>query len=154
MEKGFNDVLIKPFTKNEILKTLYSLISATKKEDVIATENKSRNTASMFQLTYVKSFLGDDEESVQGILKTFREESSRNLEELEHALMAKDYKSLGAIAHRMLPMFRQLQITSCIPILEKFEKNNEENLKTLALQLKSLKAKMDQLQWELDKELN
>ncbi|ASV30485.1 hybrid sensor histidine kinase/response regulator [Maribacter cobaltidurans] len=153
LKKGFNDVLIKPFTKTEILNTVYGLISVPKKEDVITIENENHNT-SMFQLTYIKSFLGDDEESVQEILKTFREESSRNLEELEHALIAKDYKSLGAISHRMLPMFRQLQITSCIPILEKFEKNNEENLKTLALQLKSLKGKMVQLNAQLDKELN
>ena len=40
---------------------------------------------------------------------------------LETAIEQRQYTLVNQTAHRMLPMFRQLKVNSCISLLEKFE---------------------------------
>lgn len=137
---GFSDFLIKPFTKNELLRTIKVLKPGREMEEDSSTETGKDNGKNLFDLIHLKTFLGDDEESVRDILRTFQKDTSANLQELERAFKDKDREKLGKTAHRMLPMFRQLKIMACIADLEKMEKNEKkEGLEELEAALYTLK---------------
>lgn len=154
MEHGFSGFLVKPFTRTQLLETIDGELSGSKTNVNGAKEIGHDNSINLFDLTDLQTFLGDDEESVKDILRTFKEDTLNNLKEMEQAFTNQDLKKVGKTSHRMLPIFRQLKITSCIPQLEKFEKiEKEQEIDTISKELQSLKGKLTILMDQLDKEL-
>lgn len=133
-DAGFSDVMQKPFTKSQFLKVLNRFVPGqflTKKE---GKSPKSGKTASkMYSLELISSFLGDNEEAVNEVLQTFVMDTKNNLQELGTAVKTADYPKLNNVAHRMLPMFRQLKVGAAVDILEKFETGTADEIKTEAM---------------------
>ena len=120
---GFHRVLQKPFSKTELLHTLRSLQNGNKHDHKIIAHNvldpevKNR----LYSLKTLVSFLGEDKHSINEILQTFMTETRANMELLKTAVAEEDYAKTNMIAHRMLPMFRQLMAGTCIEALEELE---------------------------------
>lgn len=129
IEKGFSAVIRKPFTAIGLLKTVCEFI---KIEDATSQNSKSEKTCigldeqKLFSVENLKLFLGGDINAIQELIQTFKNETLKNKRDLLTANQQQNYKQLSTIAHRMLPMFRQLNITRCIPILENLEKLDSE----------------------------
>ena len=119
---GFAQVLQKPFTKRELVVTLKLLGIATKKtvrkED---SPTEAEGEPRLYNLDIIHSFLGENEDAIDEVLETFLRDTRANIELLDGAVSNHNYEQINHIAHRMLPMFRQLKVKDSVLILEKME---------------------------------
>ncbi|MGB5553219.1 MAG: response regulator, partial [Flavobacteriaceae bacterium] len=119
---GFAQVLQKPFSKGELIGMLnmlgIKLERATKKP---ATKQVKETVSHLYNLEIIHSFLGENEEAVNEILHTFLKETESNMKLLTASINKGDYQQVNHVAHKMLPMFRQLKVNSTVPTLEKLE---------------------------------
>lgn len=119
LEKGFYAKLTKPYSPEKLLKLLGEKIN-------VANTVESKTThGDFYNLGDVLLFTQGDKESLKAVLESFIVSTNLNLIEFENALQNKDDESIKAIAHKMLPMFRQLKIECCIDFLEKAENLDE-----------------------------
>lgn len=119
---GFAQVLQKPFSKGELIGMLNLLGIKTKKAPKKPVIKKDKETIShLYSLDIINSFLGDNEDAVHEVLQTFLHDTETNMELLSEAVNVADYAQINHVAHRMLPMFRQLKVNSTVPVLEKLE---------------------------------
>lgn len=125
MSIGFDQVLQKPFTKKELIAMLKLLGFETEKdvpkttaiEPTVVFSNQPEN----YSLDIIHSFLGTNEDAVFDVLKTFLRDTKTNLVLLDEGVHTIDYDQINQVAHRMLPMFRQLKATAIVPTLERLE---------------------------------
>ncbi len=144
-EKGFTGLLRKPFSKTDLLQKLNTLFNNnTKTPSSTVILNKESNDKP-FSLTNIKMFLGDDQNAINELLLTFTKDTEENLFQLRTAVANNDFKLLNKTAHKMLPMFRQLEVDNAIPVLETFEV-----LKSDEISSKKLKKKFQEVQREIE----
>jgi predicted CopG family antitoxin len=72
-------------------------------------------------LAIISSFLGENEEAINDVLRTFIKETRENISLLKRAINKSNYKEINGISHKMLPMFRQLNVNTIVPDLEFIE---------------------------------
>src|SRR5690606_5253372 len=77
---------------------------------------------SEYSLDEIFLFAGEDQMALDTILNAFIESTRLNLEEIKKAEKLGDQERIAQIAHRMLPMFKQLKINEIVPRLEQLEK--------------------------------
>ena len=119
LDAGFTDVLQKPFSATSLLKAL-SFVSHSD-----PTTNIPDTTSSMFTIRNISAFL-DSFKSVKEVLEVFLDNSIKNLELLFAAIGNQDYTDIRAISHKMLPMFRQLEVQNAIQLLEVLENISDD----------------------------
>ncbi|KUF44615.1 hybrid sensor histidine kinase/response regulator [Myroides marinus] len=104
---------------SKILNVEYQLITAAetpKKEQPITIKAKALyNTRSLTQ------FIGDDINALKNLLVIFIDSTKENLLDLHYAKEEFDIEQISNIAHKMLPMFKQLEIKTLINTLEVLE---------------------------------
>jgi len=154
---GFTRVLQKPFSKGELIATLKLLgiktaHKAPKKKIPI---EKSQAAPTLYSLDIIHSFLGKNEDAIFEVLQTFLSDTRTNMQLLEDTVTAEDYDQVNHVAHRMLPMFRQLKVQESVSILEKMEHATAERMdsKTLSRLLKALKKNVKVLVAELEERM-
>ncbi|MEO9891457.1 ATP-binding protein [Aurantibacter sp.] len=142
---GFAEVIQKPFSKQELITVLKLMgIETQATEDIKPIETATDTVNSInepYSLEFIYSFLGENEDAIQEVLVTFLMDTETNMKLLEDTINNLDQKQINHVAHRMLPMFRQLKVNSVIPILERLEllKESSTNSYTLQKDLKTLK---------------
>ncbi len=129
MKVGFDQILQKPFSKKELLAMLRLLglttkLSAPDEDEAL---NAPSNKKSVYSIELIQSFLGDNTEAINEVLRTFISDTDLNRAALQEAISQKNYIDLNRIAHRMLPMFRQLKVI-CVPVLEAMEIADAESM--------------------------
>ncbi len=127
LEKGFADVLFKPFSKAELINILGKLFSLElPKIDLTEDKNIKNEPTEDYDLSLLNSFItGTD--ALSEVLKVFHIENNKDIIKLKKAISEKDYIDINAISHRMLTMFRQLKAKKVIPVLEEMEAYIEKN---------------------------
>jgi signal transduction histidine kinase/DNA-binding response OmpR family regulator len=119
---GFNQVLQKPFSKGELVATLKLLgLSAEQKSPSDSPIHRTNHESDIYNLDIIHSFLGTNEDAIYEVLQTFLRDTKTNMKLLDEGVKIEDYEHINQVAHRMLPMFRQLKVNNCIPILETME---------------------------------
>jgi DNA-binding response OmpR family regulator len=119
---GFTQVLQKPFSKGELVATLKLLGLTTAQNDRKDSPKRQVNhELDIYNLDIIHSFLGTNEDAIYDVLQTFLRDTKTNMNLLEEGLKIEDYDHINQVAHRMLPMFRQLKVNKCIPTLETME---------------------------------
>ena len=91
-------------------------------------------------------FLGDDQNAIDEVLFIFKKDTEENAFLLRTAFENNNITQISSVAHKMLPMFRQLEVHTAIPILETFEVLNRGDFSE-----QQLKAKNIELQREIKK---
>jgi HPt (histidine-containing phosphotransfer) domain-containing protein len=106
----------------------------------------------MYSLDTLKDFLGQDESALKEVLKSFIDSSIENIGLLSTAIQENNHDEIKSIAHRIAPMFKQIQANEIGEILKKLEK---DDLNTLDLESMfiDLKEKMNVLFEELKQEV-
>ncbi len=120
---GFSGVLQKPFAHTALLRTLNTLHDLSHHHtasELNQDGNTIKSNSKVFNLEIISSFL-DSPKSIQEVLERFLEDTQDNTEQLSFAVKNLSYDEIKSISHKMLPMFRQLNVDIAIPILEKFE---------------------------------
>jgi len=125
LEKGFYAKLTKPYKPEVLLKLLGEEDHNSMRVNIIASEIE--NNLRPYQLDDVLLFTQGDQESLNAILESFIMSSKLNLVEFERALHNKQFDDMVLIAHKMLPMLKQLKIESCIDYIEKAEKFDDNS---------------------------
>ncbi len=106
---GFTGFLVKPFTSGELITVLNEILSTHMIVEQVP------NISSLI------SFAGDDKEAADSILKTFAEETEKNIFLLKEALDNIDKEQASKIAHKMLPLFTMLQSYAAVEKLHILE---------------------------------
>lgn len=138
-EYGFNDVLSKPYKENQILEKIAKHIpQITIQEKEIAEEiieevleisvEEKANSSKLFNIESLFKFIGNDPSALIGILEAFIGNTRQDLELIQNALKESDADIIGARAHKMLSMYRQLEINSLLETLELLEQHNKLEL--------------------------
>ncbi|QXP66763.1 ATP-binding protein [Polaribacter sp. AHE13PA] len=118
---GFAEVLIKPFNSNQLQDVLHRFFKSSSiplKTKVV--EGAEKATVG-FSIKSLQSFLGNDIASIKNTLHIFLEDTKKNSLTLIKAKEETDIKKLNEISHKMLSMFKQLEVKAVIPYLEVFE---------------------------------
>lgn len=102
---------------SKILNINFDLITTDREEIKESTnsEEASYNTRSLIQ------FIGDDINALRNLLVIFIDSTKENLMDMNYAKEEFDIEQISNIAHKMLPMFKQLEIKAVIHNLEELE---------------------------------
>ena len=121
-EHGFAGCLHKPFTVKELLLTLNEGQMAADEAhithdmqltaDALPEENPSTEIDSKresahpsFNFSALTAFSEDDPEAARSIIRTFVEETGKNAERMQQALVGREVDGIAAMAHKLLPLF-------------------------------------------------
>ncbi len=141
---GFTTVVKKPYSPKILLETIQHILDH---EEVPATEFKeteNNHSSQMYSLDTLKDFLGQDELALKEVLNSFIETSIENLGFLKTAVQEKNHEEIKSIAHRIAPMFKQIQANEIGELLKNLEK---EDLNTIDVEstFSDLKEKVEVL---------
>ncbi|OEK08754.1 hypothetical protein A8C32_00305 [Flavivirga aquatica] len=123
INSGFSGVLIKPFHPDKLQGLLQQffgsslLVASTKKME-------NNNTTEKFSVASIESFLCNDDKAVKKTLLVFLEDTKKNILLLKHAQKNNDINTFNDLTHKMLSMFKQLDVKTVISFLETFETSN------------------------------
>lgn len=121
LQKGFTDLLRKPFSKNQLIAALSPLFLNKIEANLPDLEVFKNPTNEIFDLSFMNSFLSS-EESLNEVLGIFYQQTEQDVKQIELAIENHDCESLANTAHRMLTMCRQLGAKRVNPILETMER--------------------------------
>ena len=109
LKKGFNGSLLKPYSSQKLLQIIGDLLDLELKAEPVPTPSLPEQQKG-YTLTEIRNFAGEDPKAMDAILTAFIESTRSNLLALELAHQKGEKKRVSAVAHKMLPMFRQLQV--------------------------------------------
>ncbi|MCM4159526.1 response regulator [Antarcticibacterium flavum] len=119
-EAGFAGNLLKPYKPTDLLYKIGEILK-------IELERKAGKTAEAnpsitdYSLEEISMFAGDDRVALDTILVAFIDSTRLNLKDIKAAAKIDNWEKIAQIAHRMLPMFKQLKARDIIPKLELLE---------------------------------
>lgn len=128
-QKGFAGMLQKPFNQSELKKVVKNALNHLTVSDNIPdtlpvqkdTHETSPHTDQPYNFSPLTAFSEDDPEAAKEILRTFAQETQKNMEKLQTAINNKDMEALCATAHKMLPTFLMIEAQKAIPLLKWLE---------------------------------
>ncbi|KAB5485103.1 MULTISPECIES: hybrid sensor histidine kinase/response regulator [Flagellimonas] len=116
---GFTDVLQKPFSNTSFLDILGKVGHSINGTGATTTSIPG-SQSTHFSVNNIAPFL-DSPQAVLEVLEVFLENTEKNMELLFSHIGSHDFSEIRAISHKMLPMFRQLEVRKAIPLLEELE---------------------------------
>ncbi|MBP1839968.1 hybrid sensor histidine kinase/response regulator [Formosa algae] len=120
-ESGFADIIFKPFGADDLIQTVNKWLPSANLKSNVSSKTSDIPNFEHFNLTPISSFLNNDIESLKDTLHLFIEETETNLKTLETGVLTKDLEIIHATSHKMLTMFKQLEIKKVIPLLTYFD---------------------------------
>ncbi|MGE5943112.1 MAG: ATP-binding protein, partial [Flavobacteriales bacterium] len=121
INSGFSEVLTKPFDINKlehILKQFFgSSLIKVNNEKSHAEEKKANG----FSVVSLGTFFNNDAIPIKKTLSIFLGDTKKNVELLQQAKKTNDVQTINNLSHKMLSMFKQLEVKTVIPFLERFE---------------------------------
>lgn len=145
-EKGFTASHPKPVQIEQLIQ-LISGIEATAGRETEPAADNGYNLASLSKFTY------NDKAALRNILDIFATSSKENCITLAEAVEQQDSDMLAAIAHKMIPMLKQLEANDIAALLLPLEDGTHEmEWAELKIYTKSICEKMLKLIDKLDKE--
>ena len=129
LQKGFAGMLQKPFNQSELKKVVKNALTHLTVSDNIPdtspvqkeAHETSPHTDQPYNFSPLTAFSEDDPEAAKEILRTFAQETQKNMEKLQTAISNKDMEALCATAHKMLPTFLMIEAQKAIPMLKWLE---------------------------------
>lgn len=129
LQKGFAGMLQKPFNQSELKKVVKNALThLTVSNNIPDTSpvqkeahETSPHTDQPYNFSPLTAFSEDDPEAAKEILRTFAQETQKNMEKLQTAISNKDMEALCATAHKMLPTFLMIEAQKAIPLLKWLE---------------------------------
>jgi signal transduction histidine kinase/DNA-binding NarL/FixJ family response regulator len=150
LKMGFSGSLLKPYSSQKLIKIIGDLLEIRLSLETVKGRESIKSNKN-YDLNEIRSFSGDDPEAMDAILTAFIESTRSNLQALELAYQKGEKKKVSAIAHKMLPMFRQLQVPYIIDGLATLE--NPEGKVQKEIDFEKLTAEINELLLQLQKEI-
>ncbi|SNR52932.1 sensor histidine kinase [Flavobacterium sp. ov086] len=149
---GFTTVIKKPYSPKVLLETIGHILENDELPNTEIIENDENASQELYSLKTLNEFLGNDNTALKEVLKSFIESSTENLTFLKTAIKEKNKDEIKSIAHRIAPMFKQIEAREIGDILKKLEKNDFEIPEMKSI-FKDLKIKTDLLFEALKQEI-
>lgn len=114
---GFSSVIQKPYSPQILIEKLNHLFD----EKPLVTFNYSEkiNPQHPYSLEKLKAFLPDDEVALQEVLNSLVKNTQQNLLNFRQFINEKNAENIRELAHRMYPMFQQIEATTIANLLNK-----------------------------------
>lgn len=151
-EAGFTTVVNKPYSPKILLETIQHILDHDTLPKAAINEVEETVSSKLYTLETLKEFLGNDQNALNDVLKAFIISSNENLDLLENAIDEKNVPEINSIAHRIAPMFRQIESRDISILLKTLEQNNLEIADSRDI-FEALKAKTNKLFEALEEEI-
>ncbi|GAB2760930.1 hybrid sensor histidine kinase/response regulator [Salinimicrobium soli] len=150
LKMGFKGSLLKPYSSQRLLQIIEDVlkIEIQKKQNSTIKEDERNG---IYSLSEVKTFAGEDQQAMNSILTAFISSTTENLQALDLEYLRGNYEKVSNIAHKMLPMIRQLKANYLVPPLETLERGTTEEIRSI--DLKDFNKKANRLVTELRLEI-
>jgi CheY-like chemotaxis protein/two-component sensor histidine kinase len=107
---GMDDYISKPIDEKQLYKLIHKHAQAFSDTDV-----------TVIDMEYLRSLSKGDREFETNMMRAFKEQIPKELNELKRAIGEKNYKKIGSIAHNMKSTVSYLGIHQLTPLLEQIE---------------------------------
>ena len=151
--KGFTAFHPKPLRLEELLLLMKSIFNG--KPVVVAVQvAEARKDEKLFDLSSLNKFTQNDPVSLKLIVDTFITSVSENTEALRQATCEMNLKRMSEVAHKMIPMLKQMEVYSISDLLEPIEDQSleydkEEMEKYVAIIFQKLSVLISELEKEI-----
>lgn len=138
-EAGFTKSLLKPYQPQALLQTIAEIFKMDFTAKKVTPPETKENSA--YNLEEIYEFSAGDKNAMQIIINVFLNSSESNLKDLKTAYRSRDKEKMAAIAHKMLPMFRQMKainISEKLREIEDYKEISEEEMEGLVQKIKEL----------------
>lgn len=154
LSKGFTAFHPKPLKLDELLLLIKSIFEG-KPMDVSVQVDEARKNEKLFDLSSLNKFTQNDPESLKLIVETFIISVAENCEALKEATTQMNFLKMAEIAHKMIPMLKQMEVYTISDLLEPVEDQslNFDEIQTEEY-MDIIFDKLKQLVSELKKEIN
>ncbi len=115
LDAGFSAYLNKPFTPDQLYARVNELLGCD--IEITPAKEESHDTNAPFDLSMIMVFADNDKDAANQIIQSFIADCVQNFEMLEEHVQRHEIEQVKKLAHKMLPMFRQLSIQQVIPLL-------------------------------------
>lgn len=151
--KGFTAFHPKPLRLEELLLLMKSIFNG-KPVDVAVQVAEARKDEKLFDLSSLNKFTQNDPVSLKLIVDTFITSVSENTEALRQATCEMNLKRMSEVAHKMIPMLKQMEVYSISDLLEPIEDQSleydkEEMEKYVAIIFQKLSVLISELEKEI-----
>lgn len=116
---GFSACHPKP-VKPETLVNMLGRVLA-KRDIKIHSRPADAEQPSLYNLQSLSRFTFGDDDALKSILQTFITSADENCKALRNAVKNRDDDKLGEVAHKMIPMLRQMEVNEIVRLLEPVE---------------------------------
>jgi len=150
---GFSHVVSKPYSPRHLLEIINSIY--TKSEFPLNRDHVDDTEADptkAYSLVSLRTFMSNEDNALNELLLLFKETTIENLVLLEEGIAKKNELNIKNIAHRMAPMFKQIEAHEIHSIIHDFE-NKEASYEEMEVNFQSVKEKIKALFFLLDKEI-
>lgn len=127
---GFTAYLGKPFTSTQLMELITKLtgLQFTQQEQSILNVQDEEPETKGYTLKNILQFTDNDPIALQKILESFVTTTREHIEQLKTFKTEHQWEAISRLAHKMLPLFRQLEVQEIIPCLEQLEHPEKHNL--------------------------
>lgn len=122
LKLGFNALLKKPIKTDKLILEINKLLKINVLHEEVTKISIKSYDFKNFNIDEILSFTQNDTEATTKILNLFISSTHENLSDLEKAVVAYDLEKISNVAHKMLPMFKQLQMVNLVSKLIKLER--------------------------------
>jgi CheY-like chemotaxis protein len=135
IQQGFDTYLSKPFSALALFQVIHELTGFAIPQTLIQPKQAIHsNDNQTYTLKNIQRFTDNNPETLRSILQAFTSSTQEHLLLLEQYLEARKYDDISRLAHKMLPMFRQLEAQLCIEPLETLERKTQYDLSTTEIE--------------------
>jgi len=120
IDRGFTAHHPKPINLQLLLGAI-SFAFGQKLQEFENPKERLQPSTSLFNLKSLSQFTHNDPESLKMIIDTFVASASDNCNALKAAAKEKNEQKLSDVAHRMIPMLRQMDVYSIVKLLDPLE---------------------------------
>ena len=116
-------------------------------------KSQSKSQSKLYSLELLKSFFPEDSKAINDVLISFMKTTQENVVKMEASILDANLKEINETAHKMYPMFRQIESNSIASSLEEIEKEpfTIDEVKT---KFEFIKTKIEELFMELNNEIS
>ncbi|WP_037317577.1 ATP-binding protein [Salegentibacter sp. Hel_I_6] len=144
---GFNNSLLKPYKPARLQKSIAEIFKLDLKEKLNNNLQHSKNNN--YDLQDIYDFSAGDQKAVQTILEAFIESTRSQIELIAIARNKNDQKEVARLAHKMVPMLKQINATNQAKQLERLEQHEVFS----EIEFQDLKSDILNLMEELEQEI-
>lgn len=127
MKSEFTSYLSKPFKEETFYRTIINVLCPdfTDLPELKDEPEYLAKQDSLYSLEEVSQFIGNDQEALRRVVKTFVEKSLQTIQEMKDFAAEQNMEEVSFRAHKLLPSFKQFRLHDLVNDLIKLERYTE-----------------------------